>query len=552
MGVDCLSPTYDLLDRQIDPRQSSLVQLTVGSGYRAFKDDIQSWYKINRSMQSNIKAPSGLPVKMDVGVNSDRRSESRVIYKCEGEMVHTRTIRFVIGVPTEIGGSTMDWSKHEQERNRLDRDSENVTDAYAEAEDDEIGALCNDTATDPASLPLARSELPASRSISLRPSYSSQTSRTSLQQTGQSRLDLLLESKTQLHLTDKQNSKDADKIQREMVDICMDILKNENRGATHFVSSIDLGAKVFYTETSRQTKSSSKVSVKAGIDYADSGASGHVSSSGQSVIRSLTSGTTATIHPEVNMQTIKTIVTPQQEKMIGCEVSPVWLLVQDRDWRQAMKHACWVYVKEHIWKSSFPMISKGGPFNIASGHCFLTVREDAEKGYVLEGTKQRQDASLMYIEIPHPTNTGSSTSDQSNDPLRDPDFGFYIYYSISREKRSGIKLYLCADPSDETTIRLVTRIPSHNSYSRLYVECPSTQTLAPLSQWAKEPLHLLRKTAYMKRRQYVVMRKESSNPTRMKLVFSSEPHREGNLQSLCQFAILKGDYQYGEMTSTMK
>jgi hypothetical protein len=359
MGVDCLSPTYDLLDRQIDPRQSSLVQLTVGSGYRAFKDDIQSWYKINRSMQSNIKAPSGLPVKMDVGVNSDRRSESRVIYKCEGEMVHTRTIRFVIGVPTEIGGSTMDWSKHEQERNRLDRDSENVTDAYAEAEDDEIESDGNNTATDPASLPLARSELPASRSISLRPSYSSQTSRTSLQQTGQSRLDLLLESKTQLHLTDKQNSKNANEIQEEMVEICKDILKNENRGATHFVSSIDLGAKVFYTETSRQTKSSSKVSVKAGIDYADSGASGGVSFSDQSATRSLRSGTTATIHPEVNMQTIKTIVTPQQEKMIGCEVSPVWLLVQDRDWRQAMKHACWEYVYDHTSRSPFPVISRG-------------------------------------------------------------------------------------------------------------------------------------------------------------------------------------------------
>ena len=116
MGVDCLSPNHDLLDQQIDPRPSSLLQLTVGSGYRAFKDDVRDWYKINRSMSNNIKTPSGLPVKMDVGVNANRRSESRLVFTCEGEMVHTRTIRFVIGVPTETGTSMMDWSNYEKER----------------------------------------------------------------------------------------------------------------------------------------------------------------------------------------------------------------------------------------------------------------------------------------------------------------------------------------------------------------------------------------------------------------------------------------------------
>ena len=112
MGVSCLSMTCDLLD----PRQSSLVQLTVGSDYSAFKEDVRDWYKRNRSMHFNIKTPSGLPVKVNVGVNANRRNESRLVYTCEGEMVRTRTIRLVIGVPTETGSSVMDWRTHDKER----------------------------------------------------------------------------------------------------------------------------------------------------------------------------------------------------------------------------------------------------------------------------------------------------------------------------------------------------------------------------------------------------------------------------------------------------
>ena len=118
MGVSCLSMTSscDLLDLQIDPRHSSLVQLTVGSGYSAFKEDVRDWYKINRSMHFNINTPSGFPVKVNVGVNANRRNESRLLYTCEGEMIRTRTIRIVIGVPTETGSSVMDRSTHDKQR----------------------------------------------------------------------------------------------------------------------------------------------------------------------------------------------------------------------------------------------------------------------------------------------------------------------------------------------------------------------------------------------------------------------------------------------------
>ena len=167
----------------------------------------------------------------------------------------------------------------------------------------------------------------------------------------------------------------------------------------------------------------------------------------------------------------------------------------------------------------------GRPLVISSGKYFLKVREDPKKGLVLEGTDQCQDASDLYIEVPRSTNS----SETFRDPLKNPDSGFYIYH-----KTNGLKMYLCEDPK-EGTVRLATRIPSPNAYSRLYVEFLSTQSLASLSKWSKEPLHLLRKTAYTKRRQYLVMKKTDRNDQGTMLFFSSK--RDDDLQSLCQFTI---------------
>ena len=114
MGVDCVSHTYDLLDLQLDPRQSPVQQLKVGCGYSAFKVDIQDWYKINSAMHAGIKSPTGFPVRVDVGINAARVKESRRLFMCEGEKVHTRTFRLVIEVPTEMDASTMDRSPYER------------------------------------------------------------------------------------------------------------------------------------------------------------------------------------------------------------------------------------------------------------------------------------------------------------------------------------------------------------------------------------------------------------------------------------------------------
>ena len=274
-GVDCLRHNCELLGLQIDPTHSSLVQLTIGCGYRAFKDDIRDWCKLNSAMRSNMRTPSALPVKMDTDINANRRSECQLSYKCEGEMVHTRTIRF-------------------------DNDSLCLRDKnwYDEIDGSDVaGPTGSDFSLE--------SERSASRSSSVQSNRSSQTTLV-LHQDNPSCLDKLISkaAQTKPYATDEM--------------ICKGILE-DNRGATHFISSVDLGAKVYLSKP----------------------------------------GMPATVHHGVVWKKTRTVVKPEQETVIGCEVSPVWLLVSDKDWRQAMKKACLEYVKEHTAKCHFPLISTG-------------------------------------------------------------------------------------------------------------------------------------------------------------------------------------------------
>ena len=97
MGLSCINFRHHLLDRQIDPEPSQLLQLTMECGYKSFKTDVLDWYKLGREMRGSLKTPSALPVHIDVGVNYNRKKESRILQRNEGQKVHTRTVRFNIG-----------------------------------------------------------------------------------------------------------------------------------------------------------------------------------------------------------------------------------------------------------------------------------------------------------------------------------------------------------------------------------------------------------------------------------------------------------------------
>ena len=145
------------------------------------------------------------------------------------------------------------------------------------------------------------------------------------------------------------------------VNICKDIIREENRGATHFISSVDLGAKICITSKVVITETKSTFSVKAGVR-----ALSHLAFKEENISAAAKyqSRISATIDPRVKMEGARTVVSEECERLIGYEVSPVWLLVSESDWRSAMKEALPLYVKEQL--ASLPSV-------IASGNylCFL-------------------------------------------------------------------------------------------------------------------------------------------------------------------------------------
>ena len=135
-------------------------------------------------------------------------------------------------------------------------------------------------------------------------------------------------------------------------------------GATHFISSLDLGAKVFQITTSSIQTERKNMDFKAkvgtdtngslpeseGKDQDDALFSLGVGFNENSMKKASVSGSNyqAIIHPDVQLNEMHTKIEKDQERTIGFELSPVALLLQDSLWREPMKLACKQYIAEKV------------------------------------------------------------------------------------------------------------------------------------------------------------------------------------------------------------
>ncbi|XP_062506133.1 uncharacterized protein LOC134182717 isoform X2 [Corticium candelabrum] len=316
-----------------------------------------------------------------------------------------------------------------------------------------------------------------------------------------------------------------------MIAICKSIIRDENRGATHFISSVELGAKIYRTKKVTISHATAKFLMKAGLQASNAaGLDVAFKDEHLALASNYESRMFATVDPRVKMDGAKTVVSAEHERVIAYDVRPVWVLVSDPDWQRAMKEASLQYVKEEL-DHSRPVIASGGPFMIEAGSYRLRrtrtrqlqtqrnkkIHEILDYGDIDSVRVPRYNCSELFI----------NDSDDDSDPMDDPDFGFYIYCKVN-----GVKLFLCSDVKDESKICLVTSVPHPNAYARFYVEFPSTRRLAPVSRWAKDSLHLLRKTAYLRRRQYLIIDTETRE-----LSFVSGSALLSNQRAMCQFAV---------------
>ena len=165
----------------------------------------------------------------------------------------------------------------------------------------------------------------------------------------------------------------AKKRHKLMIAICKSIIRDENRGATHFISSVELGAKIYRTKKVTISHATAKFLMKAGLQASNAaGLDVAFKDEHLALASNYESRMFATVDPRVKMDGAKTVVSAEHERVIAYDVRPVWVLVSDPDWQRAMKEASLQYVKEEL-DHSRPVIASGKPFNTLIKFCITKL-----------------------------------------------------------------------------------------------------------------------------------------------------------------------------------
>jgi hypothetical protein len=319
--------------------------------------------------------------------------------------------------------------------------------------------------------------------------------------------------------------------------ISLDVLVNKNRGATHFVSSVDLGAKIFQIK-SKTTKTVTKTtSASASADGGSTSVAGDLKLQFNDTYLDMASSNVKNIHavvdPAVRLKQMKTMIFPQHERVIALEISPISQIIRNKFWRESVIEACKQYAEDSILKVP-AMIGTGGPFVIKADDYYFKVNDDRSR---VQGTANPHDADCFYIytddTVIRDVNPDVNSESEA-DPLDEPDVGFYIYYKTP----GGQKMFLTADSTSEVVFLCTrTTVPATGKF---YLEFPGSQTMAKLSDWPSMALHILRKTAFLRRHQYLVLKERDPDAFDGSSRMQSLPRRDDNVESLVLHAVVGG------------
>eukprot|EP00118_Oscarella_pearsei_P009470 m.54705 g.54705 ORF g.54705 m.54705 type:complete len:497 (+) comp34397_c0_seq3:40-1530(+) len=328
-------------------------------------------------------------------------------------------------------------------------------------------------------------------------------------------------------------------------DAAFRVISDQFGGVTHFVSSVNLGAKI-YQERRTQTKKTTK-SVKATMKASGPvpvSASGSASQASSAESTSSSSKSKTIAHPDVELKGAATVIEPGKEMLISYELSPVSALVRDPRWRDAVVRACQRYVVGTV-VSKLPLISTGGPFFLKVGAYFLRVDEARSR---LTTTLEKNDASDFYLDICDPADDdgllgSDSDDDDAADPIANPQAGFQIRYAPTATSKSGQHLYVTAN-SDSRDVVLSPGI-ADVSQGKFYLEEPGSRKAAPLADWTKAAMLVYRKTWFRKRRQYILFTPDRDGTHSTKAVLGYELADiltfPGPPVPLCQFQVVNAN-----------
>eukprot|EP00118_Oscarella_pearsei_P015018 m.132231 g.132231 ORF g.132231 m.132231 type:complete len:580 (+) comp38078_c0_seq1:202-1941(+) len=307
------------------------------------------------------------------------------------------------------------------------------------------------------------------------------------------------------------------------VEICSAVIASEKiANATHFVDTLQLGAKAFEVYVNRSDNKSEKTSVKgsaglfsccskstAATTETDGGENGHVhavmetdGSGGASlnidmdetkVATSTVSDVQTMCGPGFHFNFAKDAdnsglnVSESQEAAIGFRLAPISELIRDSVWKKAM-NTCVQHCYENFLKTAKPLIERDGPFILKAGRFFL--RKDGNR---LVTTEERKRATALYIH----TADLDGISDKPSINVRGVTFNIL-------HKGDGVEEFLCVS-TEERVAQLRQNVPGQ-SYCTFALASIASKEHASVASWGNgEPKVIFRKTSTLKRRQYLAV-----------------------------------------------
>ena len=130
--------------------------------------------------------------------------------------------------------------------------------------------------------------------------------------------------------------------------ICVDVIRTKNSGATHFISSVELGAKYYQitTEDEERDATDNGIDVGAEIDGAVGG--GKFAFATRDQLLELQKNTNRRVYRIGDVYADPQEMSKEREKTIDYSIKPIWSLIKDDDWQESVKKACLEYLPTHV------------------------------------------------------------------------------------------------------------------------------------------------------------------------------------------------------------
>ena len=320
--------------------------------------------------------------------------------------------------------------------------------------------------------------------------------------------------------------------------ICRSVVRDINEGVTHYVSSVDLGAKIYATKKQAKVQEQEQGLGQLNFIYES-----------RSKAQSLPSQVYLVVDPSVELKAENTIIKTEQEKIISYAVKPVWSLVNDPAWRQSVKKACEDYISDYA--------PDAGTFcNVNRSHDLTCLFWILEEQFLIRAVKNKTEFKYLkmtdnHIEAIEPDDVQHATGFTFVFPQLDSteeaqaESNHTDLFCI-RSKFGDQHFYLTATSADDHEV-IRPQMYALAEHAMFCLVHPVTKKLEKVSKWEKQKsFHLVRrhmKTTLLYKRtieKYLLLENQISGGTTQLVL--KEKSKLNAPDTYCLFSLEKKSY----------